>query len=275
MERSFVAIKPDGVQRKLVSEILSRFERRGYKLVALKMLQPTRELLEEHYQEIRAIQDLKSKKFFQDLITYMRSGPIVAMVWEGENVVKQGRAMLGATNPQESVPGTIRGDFTITVGRNIAMERSFVAIKPDGVQRKLVSEILTRFERRGYKLVALKMLQPTRELLEEHYQEIRAIQDLKSKKFFQDLITYMRSGPIVAMVWEGENVVKQGRAMLGATNPQESVPGTIRGDFTITVGRNIVHGSDSVASAQKEIGLWFREEEISSWDSNDHIWLYE
>ncbi|XP_063722121.1 uncharacterized protein LOC134848544 [Symsagittifera roscoffensis] len=155
------------------------------------------------------------------------------------------------------------------------MERSFVAIKPDGVQRKLVSEILSRFERRGYKLVALKMLQPTRELLEEHYQEIRAIQDLKSKKFFQDLITYMRSGPIVAMVWEGENVVKQGRAMLGATNPQESVPGTIRGDFSITVGRNIVHGSDSVTSAQKEIGLWFREEEISSWDSNDHIWLYE
>ena len=73
----------------------------------------------------------------------------------------------------------------------------------------------------------------------------------------------------------GENVVKQGRAMLGATNPQESVPGTIRGDFSITVGRNIVHGSDSVTSAQKEIGLWFREEEISSWDSNDHIWLYE
>merc|ERR1712084_210141 len=120
-------------------------------------------------------------------------------------------------------------------------ERTFIAIKPDGVQRGLVSKIIERFEQRGYKLVAMKLCKPGKEHLEAH---------------FADLVEYMNSGPICAMVWEGLNVVAQGRVMLGATNPKDSAPGTIRGDFCIEVGRNICHGSDAVASAEKEIALW-------------------
>ncbi|KAI0230378.1 nucleoside diphosphate kinase Ndk1, partial [Massospora cicadina] len=122
---------------------------------------------------------------------------------------------------------------------------------PDGVQRGLVGEIIKRFENRGYKLLALQLMTPRREHLEEHYQ------DLKDKSFFPELITYMMSGPVVGMVWEGKNVVKTGRMMLGETNPLASLPGTIRGDYAIEVGRNICHGSDSLESAQREIALWF------------------
>merc|ERR1711945_12433 len=130
-------------------------------------------------------------------------------------------------------------------------ERTFIAIKSDGVQRGLVGEIIKRFEQKGFKLVAIKMVQPGRAHLEEHYA------DLASRPFFAGLVDYMNSGPIVAMVWEGKGVVKTGRVMLGATNPADSAPGTIRGDFSIQVGRNICHGSDSVESANHEIGLWF------------------
>ena len=128
-------------------------------------------------------------------------------------------------------------------------EQSFIMIKPDGVQRGLVSRILGRFEDRGFKLVALKMLSPSEELLREHYQ------DLQSKPFFPGLLKYMLSGPVVATVWEGKDVVKTGRTILGATNPLASAPGTIRGDFALDVGRNVCHGSDSVESAQREISL--------------------
>merc|ERR1712213_155310 len=112
-ERTFIAVKPDGVQRGLVGEIMSRFERRGYKLVAGKLMWASKELLENHYA------DLKGKPFFPGLIQYMNSGPVFAMVWEGKEVVKMGRKMLGETNPLASAPGTIRGDFCIDVGRNI------------------------------------------------------------------------------------------------------------------------------------------------------------
>jgi len=121
------------------------------------------------------------------------------------------------------------------------------------VQRGLVGKIVDRFEKKGFKLVALKMISPTEELLKEHYA------DLKSKPFFPGLIKYMLMGPVVAMVWEGDNVVLTGRKMLGATKPSESAPGSIRGDLCVDVGRNIIHGSDSVAAAQQEIGLWFPE----------------
>merc|ERR1712066_1139008 len=131
------------------------------------------------------------------------------------------------------------------------MERSFIAIKPDGVQRGLIGEIVKRFEQRGYKLVAAKLITASKEHLEKHYE------DLKGKGFFNGLIKYMSSGPVFAMVWEGKDVVRMGRKMLGATNPLDSEPGTIRGDFCIDVGRNICHGSDSVESANKEIELWF------------------
>jgi len=126
-------------------------------------------------------------------------------------------------------------------------------IKPDGVNRGLVGEIISRFEKRGYKLVALKLVHATEEHLKKHYA------DLSSKPFFPGLVKYMASGPVVAMVWQGKDVVKTGRVMLGATNPLASTPGTIRGDYAIDVGRNVCHGSDAVESAQKEIALWFPE----------------
>lgn len=131
-------------------------------------------------------------------------------------------------------------------------ERTYIMVKPDGVQRGLVGEIISRFEKRGYHLVALKLTYPTQDLLSEHYK------DLSDKPFFPKLIEYMKSGPVAAMVWQGKEAVKTGRLMLGATNPLASVPGTIRGDFCIDVGRNICHGSDSVESANREIGLWFK-----------------
>ncbi|KAL8573431.1 Nucleoside diphosphate kinase B [Nucella lapillus] len=148
-------------------------------------------------------------------------------------------------------------------------ERTFIAIKPDGVQRGLIGEITKRFENRGYKLVAAKLCKPGEDHLKKHYA------DLSSKGFFAGLVKYMNSGPIFAMVWEGKEAVKMGRKMLGETNPQESLPGTIRGDFCIEVGRNICHGSDSVESAKKEIGLWFKPEELTSYESATKSWIYE
>merc|ERR1712080_628928 len=148
-------------------------------------------------------------------------------------------------------------------------ERTFIMIKPDGVHRGLVGEIIKRFEQKGFKLVAMKFMQASKEHLEEHYA------DLSSKAFFPGLVKYMGSGPVVPMVWEGLNVVKTGRVMLGETNPAASAPGTIRGDFCIHVGRNICHGSDAVDAAKKEIALWFKEEELIKWDPVSLGWVYE
>ncbi|KXX76539.1 Nucleoside diphosphate kinase [Madurella mycetomatis] len=148
-------------------------------------------------------------------------------------------------------------------------EQTFIAIKPDGVQRGLVGNIISRFEARGFKLVALKLVTPGQAHLEKHYE------DLKDKPFFAGLVSYMNSGPIAAMVWEGVDAVKTGRAMLGATNPLASAPGTIRGDYSLSLGRNVCHGSDSVESAKKEIGLWFKPEELISWKSAQYDWIYE
>ena len=141
-------------------------------------------------------------------------------------------------------------------------------IKPDGVQRGLTGEIIQRFEAKGYKLVAMKLTAPGKDHMEQHYA------DLKDKKFFPGLISYMTSGPVVAMVWEGKDAVKEGRKMLGATNPADSAPGTIRGDLCLEVGRNICHGSDAVDSANKEIALWFPEG-ITEWESCTKPWVYE
>ena len=148
-------------------------------------------------------------------------------------------------------------------------ERTFIAVKPDGVQRGIVNKIIKQFEQRGYKLVAIKMTKASRQHLEIHYQ------DLKDKPFFAGLVEYMASGPVVAMVWEGLDVVKQGRVMLGATNPLASAPGTIRGSYCVQTGRNICHGSDSVESAQREIGHWFQPEEVCDWESAQNKWTYE
>ena len=149
-------------------------------------------------------------------------------------------------------------------------ERTFIMIKPDGVHRGLVGEIIKRFEQKGFKLVAMKFMWAQEDLLKKHYG------DLSEKPFFAGLVKYMSSGPVVPMVWEGKNVVKTGRIMLGETDPFKSSPGTIRGDYCIEVGRNICHGSDSVESAEKETKLWFSgDHEVVSWKTCANDWIYE
>uniref|UniRef100_A0A8C6S3R9 Nucleoside diphosphate kinase n=1 Tax=Neogobius melanostomus TaxID=47308 RepID=A0A8C6S3R9_9GOBI len=143
-------------------------------------------------------------------------------------------------------------------------ERTFIAIKPDGVQRGLIGDIIKRFEQKGFKLVGMKMLHASQELLNKHYA------DLSSRGFFPALIAYMSSGPVVAMVWEGKGAVKTGRVMLGATNPADSSSG-LTGSQCIV---NIIHGSDSVESAQQEISLWFTPEELVTYQSCAFDWLY-
>mmetsp|Transcript_30816 Transcript_30816/g.65109 ORF Transcript_30816/g.65109 Transcript_30816/m.65109 type:complete len:150 (+) Transcript_30816:59-508(+) len=148
------------------------------------------------------------------------------------------------------------------------MERTYIMIKPDGVQRGLIGDIIKRFEQKGFKLIAMKLTAPGQAHMENHYA------DLSSKKFFTGLIEYMCSGPVCAMVWEGANVVLEGRKMLGATMPSESACGTIRGDFCIEVGRNVCHGSDAVESAEHEIAMWFPEG-VCAWVSCEQKWVYE
>ena len=151
----------------------------------------------------------------------------------------------------------------------VSRERTYIMIKPDGVQRGLIGPIVTRFEQRGFKLVAMKLVTPGKAHLEQHYA------DLSSKGFFAGLIEYMNSGPVCAMVWEGDNAVATGRKMLAATKPFDSAPGTIRGDYCIDVGRNIIHGSDSVESANHEIALWFKPEELNNWEHHSKSQIYE
>lgn len=131
------------------------------------------------------------------------------------------------------------------------MERTFLMIKPDGVQRGLVGEIIGRFERKGFKLAELKMLTPTREMAEAHYGVHR------DKPFFNGVVSFITSGPVVAMVWEGDGVVDLCRKMMGATKPVDSAPGTIRGDYANSIEKNLIHGSDSAETAADEIKLWF------------------
>ncbi|MCD1293387.1 nucleoside-diphosphate kinase [Methanocella sp. CWC-04] len=149
------------------------------------------------------------------------------------------------------------------------LERTFVMVKPDGVQRGLVGEIISRFERRGLKIAAMKMLVVSDELAKQHYAEHA------SKPFFPGLVGFIKSGPVVAMVVEGKNVVPLVRSMLGATNPANSNPGTIRGDFALDTGRNVIHASDSPESAKREISLYFNTSEIATYSRIDEQWLYE
>lgn len=142
-------------------------------------------------------------------------------------------------------------------------------IKPDGVQRNLVGEIIRRFETKGFTLVGLKLMSVNRELAEEHY----AVH--KGKPFFAGLIEFITSGPVVAMVWEGEGIIASARKIIGATNPLSAEPGTIRGDYGVTVGRNLIHGSDGLETATQEIKLWFKEEELANWQPSLASWIYE
>ena len=149
------------------------------------------------------------------------------------------------------------------------MERTFIAIKPDGVQRSLIGEIVGRFESKGFTLVGMKLMKASRELAEQHYGEH------KGKPFFDGLVDFITSGPLVAMVWEGDGVVAGARNIIGATNPLSAAPGTIRGDLGVSIGRNIIHGSDAIETAQSEIALWFKEDELASWEPATNSWLYE
>ncbi len=149
------------------------------------------------------------------------------------------------------------------------MERTYLMAKPDAVQRGLCGEIISRFEKKGLKLVAMKLMVIPKEVAENHYGEH------KGKKFFDSLISYITSGPVLAMVWEGEEAVSVCRNMMGKTNPKESAPGTIRGDFGMQTGMNIIHGSDSVESAEREISIFFKPEELISYDRSADKWIYE
>ncbi|KAJ7956092.1 Nucleoside diphosphate kinase [Quillaja saponaria] len=149
------------------------------------------------------------------------------------------------------------------------VDETYIMVKPDGVQRGLVGEIISRFEKKGFKLTGLKLFQCPTELAEEHYK------DLKEKSFFPKLIDYITSGPVVCMAWEGVGVVASARKLIGSTNPLQAEPGTIRGDLSVQTGRNVVHGSDSPENGRREIGLWFKQGEICQWTPAQAPWLRE
>ena len=149
------------------------------------------------------------------------------------------------------------------------MERTFIAIKPDGVQRNLTGKIISKLENKGFKLVAMKLMQVSNDQAKEHYKEHAG------KPFFNGLVSFITSGPILAMVWEGKEAVNSIRKIMGKTNPLDAELGTIRGDFGIDIGRNIIHGSDSLDSAKREISIFFKDNEIISWKPDIQKWVYE
>lgn len=148
------------------------------------------------------------------------------------------------------------------------MERSFVAIKPDGVQREVVGELLTRFEKKGVKIIGMKLMEISNSLAKKHY-EIH-----KERPFFDELIKFITSGPVVALVMEGENIVDVIRGMVGATKAGDARAGTIRGDYVLDTGQNLIHASDSLENAKREIELFFKEEEIINYDLAVRKWIY-
>lgn len=147
------------------------------------------------------------------------------------------------------------------------MQQTLILLKPDAVQRRLVGPITTRFESKGLRLVALKLIQCPRELAEQHY----AVH--KGKPFYESLLSFLTSGPTVAMVWEGREAVTVCRTLMGVTDGAKALPGTVRGDFAISVQNNLVHGSDSPENAATEIALWFTKEELVSWTTTDSNWV--
>ena len=149
------------------------------------------------------------------------------------------------------------------------MERTLVLVKPDGVQRGLIGEVINRLERRGLQLMAAKFLQVSRELAETHY----AIH--KGKSFYNGLIEYITSAPVMAMVWEGPNAVAAIRQTMGATRPTEAAPGSVRHDFALEIGRNLTHASDTVENSEKEVALWFKPDELVDWKRETDRWIFE
>lgn len=149
------------------------------------------------------------------------------------------------------------------------MERTLILVKPDGVHRGLIGQIINRFESRGLKLVGMKFIQMSEELAAKHY----AVH--KGKPFYEKLVAYIVSGPVAAMVWEGQEAISAARKTMGATNPVEASPGTIRGDYGMEIGRNLVHGSDSLENAEKEVSLFFDPSELVQWIRDSDPWIRE
>ncbi len=149
------------------------------------------------------------------------------------------------------------------------MEQTLVLVKPDGVQRGLIGQIITRLERRGLKLIGMKFMQVSTELASTHYEAH------VGKPFYEGLVTYITSSPIVAMVWEGKDAIQIVRTTMGATNAAVAAPGTIRGDFAVEIGRNLVHGSDGPESAAREVSLFFKSEELVNWKRETDLWIRE
>ena len=149
------------------------------------------------------------------------------------------------------------------------MERTLILVKPDGVQRSLVGTIISKFEGRGLKLIGLKMQQLSKETAEEHYGEH------KGKPFYDGLVNFITSGPLVAMAFEGDNCISLCRSTMGATNPVSAGPGTIRGDFAVDIGRNVVHGSDGPETAERELNIFFKPEELVNYEKNSDTWVRE
>jgi len=149
------------------------------------------------------------------------------------------------------------------------LEQTLILVKPDGVQRALIGEVVSRFERTGLRLVGMKFMQISAELAARHYGEH------ESKPFYPGLISYITSGPVVAMVWSGPQAISVGRKLMGVTKPAESAPGTIRGDYALEVGRNIVHGSANEADAAREVALFFNAAELLSWERSTDAWILE
>lgn len=147
------------------------------------------------------------------------------------------------------------------------MEKTFLMVKPDGVQRNLIGEIVSRFEKKGFNLVGAKLMSISTELASEHYGEH------KERPFFGELVDFITSGPVFAMIWEGENVIATARQMMGSTNPKDAAPGTIRGDYGVTVGKNVIHGSDSPESAVREISLFFNQNEVIEYEKLINQWV--
>ncbi|KAI4457693.1 nucleoside diphosphate kinase [Holotrichia oblita] len=158
-----------------------------------------------------------------------------------------------------SYPLTFKRAFGDECDQSESLERSLIMIKPDGVRRVCIGKIIARLEQRGFKLIAIKMMYATDELLNQHYK------DIKKKPFFPEVLSYIKSGPVIPMVWEGENIIEASRKLIGKTKPIESPPGTIRGDFWLDKDMNILHGSSSVEAAKEEIDLWFKKNEVVDW----------
>jgi nucleoside-diphosphate kinase len=151
----------------------------------------------------------------------------------------------------------------------VLVEKTLVLVKPDGVQRGLIGEILARLERRGLRIIGAKFMQVSNQLAEMHY----AIH--KGKPFYDSLIKYITSAPVMAMVWEGPNAVTAVRQTMGSTRPTEAAPGSIRHDFALEIGRNLTHASDTPENGEKEVALWFKADELVAWNRDSDSWIFE